>query len=881
MKRLRLLLFLYAGLQLIFPVWGQQPGASVLMNKALSVEERATLLISQMTPEEKMGQLVFNAPGIERLGIPPYNWWNESLHGVARAGYATVFPQSITLAGSWDKDLIHRIAVVISDEARAKHHEMIRRGKRGIYQGLTFWSPNINIFRDPRWGRGHETYGEDPFLTGQLGLQFVRGLQGENPEYLKTVATAKHFAVHSGPEPLRHEFNAIISDRDLYETYLPAFRTLVVDGKVASIMGAYNRFRDYPCCANPYLYKILRDDWGFNGYIVSDCGAIRDFYTYQDFSVDAAAAAAAALSAGTDLECGSTYASLPEALTKGLISEKELDAALKRIFTARFKLGMFDQDEKNPYAHFPVTAIASDEFSALSREAARKSIVLLKNKNNILPMAKGKKTVAVIGPNADNEEALLGNYNGIPRRGVTILEGLKKKLEPAANVLFAEGSHLAEGVHNLHPVPSCYLMTADGKQGITGEYFANSELKGTPAFIKVDDNIDFYWESGSPSGQLPDDDFSIRWSGYLVPPETGTYYIGCWGMPVLNIWLEGEMILSHNSEHHAFHKEKGIYLESGIKYKLVYEYKNHYGDGDARLLWSMPGQGGLEEAVTLAGKADVVVAVLGLSQRLEGEEMPVKTDGFSGGDRTSLDLPAVQENLLKALVATNKPVILVLLNGSALSVNWANEHVDAILYAGYPGQEGGNAVADVLAGDYNPAGRLPVTWYKSVEQLPPFDEYDMKERTYRYFTGEPLYPFGFGLSYTTFSYSDLLLPEKVAAGEPVFVSVKVTNSGVLAGEEVVQLYLTDEKASTPRPLRQLEGFTRISLNPGESRVVEFVLEPRQLSIINDMDKRVIEPGWFAISAGGIQPGGPFQGSSGRAVSRKFRVTGKEYSFGIK
>ncbi len=825
----------------------------------LPVEERVEILVSQMTLQEKIDQMVYNAPAIPRLGVPEYNWWNESLHGVARAGYATVFPQSITIAGSWDKDLMYRVATAISDEARAKHHDFVRRGKRGIYQGLTFWSPNINIFRDPRWGRGHETYGEDPYLTGQMGLQFVKGLQGNDSRYLKTVATAKHYAVHSGPEPLRHEFNAIVGERDLRETYLPAFRTLVNDGGVYSIMCAYNQYHGFPCCANTYLDNILRSEWGFAGYVVSDCWAISDFFRFQNFSADATEASAAAVKGGTDLNCGNSYPYLNTAVENGLIQEKDIDVAVRRLMTARFKLGMFDPDEVVPFAQIPFSVNTSDEHANLALEAAQKSIVLLKNeslpgqKSKILPLSKNIKKLAVIGPNADNFEALLGNYNGIPKNPVTVLEGLKSKLKNT-EILYAEGSHLAEGVSNLHPVSNEFLMTESGNPGVVGEYFDNAQLEGEPVFTRIDKNIDFYWESHAPSPVLPDDDFSIRWTGYLAPPVTGTYRMGFWGMPTLDIWLEGEKILQFNSEHHAAHHEKAVELETGKKYKFVFEYKNWHGDGDVRFLWAMPNPDMLQDAVDVAGQADAVVLVLGLSQRLEGEEMPIEVDGFKGGDRTHLMLPKTQRDLMTAIKKTGKPVVLVLLNGSALAVNWANENLDAILTAGYPGQEGGHAVADVLFGDYNPAGRLPVTYYKSVEQLPPFEEYDMTNRTYRYFNGEPLYPFGYGMSYTTFEYNNLQIPAKAKTGEPVKVKADVTNTGKMTGDEVVQLYLKDEEASTPRPKIQLEGFERIHLKPGESKTVEFELQPRQFSMIGTDETRIIEPGWFTVSVGGGQPG---------------------------
>ncbi|HQG56521.1 MAG TPA: glycoside hydrolase family 3 C-terminal domain-containing protein [Bacteroidales bacterium] len=846
-------------------------------NPSLSIEERVNDLVSRMTLQEKVSQLVHTASSIPRLGVPAYNWWNEALHGVARAGYATVFPQSITIANSWDEGLIYNVATAISDEARAKYHEFQRRGKRGIYQGLTFWSPNINIYRDPRWGRGHETYGEDPYLTGRLGLQFVRGMQGDDQKYLKTVATAKHYAVHSGPEPLRHSFNAKVSEIDLRETYLPAFRTLIVEGGAYSVMGAYNMFRDHPCCANPVLFNILRNEWGFKGYVVSDCGAISNFYRFQGYAKDAAEAAAQAVKAGTDIECGNDYNNLLEAHKRGLITESEIDVAVKRIFTARFKLGMFDPDYMVPYAQIPFFVNCSDYNNTLARIAAQKSIVLLKNSNNILPLDKNLKTIAVIGPNADNFESLIGNYNGIPKDPVTVLKGIKNKVEPSTRVIYEEGCDLAEGIHNLTVIPSRYLQTPDGKQGVLGEYYNNRDMKGEPAFTRVDDNINFYWEHLSPRADLPDDDFAVKWTTYLVPPESGTYALGSWGSSYYEIYFEGKRIITFRNEHHAFHQEYSVDHEAGKKYRVEVVYKNYSGDADMKLLWAPPRRNMLERAVAAAREADVTILVLGLSQRLEGEEMRIEIEGFKGGDRTSLDLPSTQERLFEAVAATGKPVIVVLTCGGPVSVNREQEKAAAILQAGYGGQQGGNAVADVLFGDYNPAGRLPVTYYKSVNQLPPFEDYNMKGRTYRYFTGEPLYPFGYGLSYTTFAYSDLVLPESAKAGEPVKVKVTVKNTGKMTGDEVVQFYLTDEKASTPRPVRQLEGFKRITLQPGESKVVEFTLEPRQFSIINNKNRRVIEPGYFTIAVGGKQPGfkGYLDPQFTQVLTGRIRLTGKE------
>jgi beta-glucosidase len=867
---------LYFFLLLAGPFMGFSQTRFQFQNTNLSTQERVESLLSEMTLQEKIEQMRYQSPAIDRLGIPQYNWWNECLHGVARAGYATVFPQSISIAASWDTELINQVATAISDEARAKHHEFLRRGMHGIYQGLTFWSPNINIFRDPRWGRGHETYGEDPYLTGQMGLQFVKGLQGNDPNYLKVVATAKHFAVHSGPEPSRHVFNATVSERDLRETYLPAFRTLVVDGDVYSVMGAYNRLHGQACCASTELSGILRNEWGFKGYVVSDCWAIADIWQTHKLAKDEAEAAALAVKQGTDLECGDTYKALPEAVKRGLVTEKDIDVSVGRLMTARFKLGMFDPDEKVSYAQIPFSVNDNPAHDYLARVAARESIVMLKNSNQTLPLKKTFSRIAVIGPNADEIESLWGNYNGIPSHPVTVLQGIKNKVEPQTEVIYAQGSELANGISKLVPIPSVYLETEDGKQGAFGEYYANNKLEGQPLFTRIDDNIDFYWEAGSPDPRMPVDNFGIRWTTFLKVPQTGDYEIGGWSMPSFKIFYEGKEIVGGNNEHSAFHGSKILKLETGKRYKLVFDYANYHGDGDAKLLWSTPQPNMLAQAVEAAKKSDLIVLVLGLNQRLEGEEMPIQVDGFKGGDRTHLNLPKTQTDLMEAIKSTGKPVVLVLINGSALSINYAAENMDAILTAGYPGQEGGNAVADVLFGDYNPAGRLPVTYYKSVEQLPAFENYDMEGRTYRYFRQTPLYPFGFGLSYTRFTYSDLNLQKEVKVGENIRVSVQVTNAGERDGEEVVQLYLTDEKASTPRPIRSLEGFKRISLKKGESQTVEFTLEPRQLSMINDKNKLVVEPGYFTVSIGGEQPGftGVNHAETTQALTGRINVKGK-------
>ncbi|HTG64986.1 MAG TPA: glycoside hydrolase family 3 C-terminal domain-containing protein [Flavobacterium sp.] len=838
-------------------------------NPDLPIEQRVDDLVSRMTIDEKISQLMDNSAAIKRLDVPEYNWWNEALHGVARAGYATVFPQSISIASSWDRQLIFDVANAISDEARAKHHEYLRRGQHGMYQGLTFWSPNINIFRDPRWGRGHETYGEDPFLTGQLGLQFVNGLQGTDPKYLKVIATAKHYAVHSGPEPSRHQFNAQASDRDLFETYLPAFRTLVKEGHVYSVMGAYNRFRGESASASPYLFNILRKDWGFNGYIVSDCGAVTDIWKWHKITPDAATASALAVKEGLDLECGSSYKSLKEALERKLLTEKDIDIAVKRLFTARFKLGMFDADELVPYAQIPFSVNNNAAHNNLARIASQKSIVLLKNQNNSLPLSKNIKTIAVIGPNADDVQSLWGNYSGIPSNPISVLQGIKNKIEPNAKVLYAQGTDLAKGVPAMKVIPSICFENENGTQGLKGEYYANSKWEGAPLFTRVDDNIDFHWDINTPDPRLKMGNYSIKWTGYIIAPKTGEYNISEWSKPFMTVEIETGKTSGGKNSHAPRIRTQKVTLEAGKKYKIEVKYQNYYGDAIAQLLWAEPQENLLQEATQTASKADAIVLVLGLNERLEGEEMKVEAPGFEGGDRTNLDLPANQEELMKAMVATGKPVTLVLINGSALSINWANDNVPAILTAGYPGQQGGNAIADVIFGDYNPAGRLPVTYYKSVEQLPDFENYDMKGRTYRYFDKKPLYPFGFGLSYTKFKYSNLQLPANINAEKDFEVTVDVSNTGERDGDEVVELYLKDEKASTPRPIWQLEGFERINLKKGETKTVRFKISPRQLSLIDNKGQRVIEPGWFTIAVGGKLPD-----DSKDIQTNRFKITTK-------
>lgn len=823
-------------------------------DSSLPIEERVDLLISQMTIDEKISQLMSDAPAIKRLGIPKYDWWNESLHGVARAGYATVFPQSISIAASWDKNLLHEVATAISDEARAKHHEYARRGQHDIYQGLTMWSPNINIFRDPRWGRGHETYGEDPYLTGQLGLNFVKGLQGDHSKYLKTVATAKHFAVHSGPEASRHTFDVYPSERDLWETYLPAFRTLVKDAQVSSIMTAYNRFRGEAASASDRLYNILRNDWGFNGYVVSDCGAISDIWEHHKITSKPSAAAALALEKGCDLNCGGTYSHLKQALQENLITENDINIALKRLLHARFKLGMFDEVSQVSYAQIPFSVNTNPSHRSLARKAAQKSIVLLKNENKLLPLNKNKiNSIAVIGPNANNKQSLWGNYNGTPKNPVTVFEGIKNKVSPFIKVKYEEGAPLANGIETLEVIPSVYFETEEGKQGLNAFYYDNLNWQGDPLFQQIDDQINFEWDINTPDPRLELSNYSVKWKGFLKVPESGTYYFSDWSKPYMTFSIAEEIEGGGKHKHHPKTDLKKIFLEEGKRYAIEVNYKNYYGNAIAKMQWATPKKNQLTKAIQLTKESDLTVLVLGLNERLEGEEMSINVEGFSRGDRTSLQLPNSQVELMKAVVNTGKPVVLVLLNGSALAINWASENIPSILTAGYPGEEGGNAIADVLFGDYNPAGRLPVTYYKSVDQLPDFENYDMAGRTYRYFQGDALYPFGYGLSYTSFEYSNLQLSSSFKMNESIDVSVEVKNTGEMAGDEVVQLYIKDVKGSTPRPLVELKGFERIHLHKGEQKSVHFTIFPWQLAMINSNEELVIEPGNFIVYVGGRQP----------------------------
>ena len=813
-------------------------------------QERVNDLVSRMTLEEKVSQMQDVAPAIPRLGIPAYNWWNEGLHGVARSGNATVFPQAIGLAATWDTDLIHRVADVISTEARAKYNDAIQHGNTGRYYGLTFWSPNINIFRDPRWGRGQETYGEDPYLTSRIGVAFVTGLQGDDPTYLKTVSTSKHYAVHSGPEVLRHRFNVPVSPHDLADTYTPAFRATILEGRADSVMCAYNSVRGEPACANHFLFDTLRNKWGFRGYVVSDCWAISDLHQGHGFVLTLEQAAALAVKAGTDLSCGPEFGALPFAVKNRLLANEDIDRAVKRLFEARFRLGMFDPPERVPWSKLSIADNDTPAHRQLALEAAHKSMVLLKNDRNTLPLKSSVKTIAVIGPNADSLPVLLGNYNGNPSSYTTILEGLRKRFRNA-KILTALGSPVTETSAVI--LPSEYLRTGgrNSQPGLNGEYFANVNLSGSAVLKRTDANVDFEWNNVSPGPGVPAGNYSVRWTGELVPPVDGDYRLGGSTDGGYRIYLDGKKFVDDSGPHGARTMTTLVHLQAGHAYPIRMEYFHAWWEATARLLWLPPNLS--QEAVNAARKADVVIAVVGITPQFEGEESDSSDPGFFGGDRLDLNLPRPQQELLESVAATGKPLIVVLTSGSALAVNWAQQHAAAILEAWYPGEEGGTAVADVLSGDYNPAGRLPVTFYQSVVQLPPFGNYSMAGRTYRYFTEPPLYAFGYGLSFSSFSYSDAKVsPAQVAADGTVTVSVGVTNTSSLPGDEVVQLYLAHPGVDGA-PIRALAGFRRIRLDAAASETVNFPLRDRDLSIVDEAGVRRIVPGAVEVWIGAGQP----------------------------
>lgn len=870
------------------------PAALPYQDPSLPISQRVDDLVSRMTLAEKVSQMQNHAAAVPRLGIPEYDWWSEGLHGVANSGYATVFPQAIALAATWDTGLLHRTAEVISTEARAKYAAEQAQDRHDIFFGLTFWSPNVNIFRDPRWGRGQETYGEDPYLTARMGVAFVTGLQGDDPKYLKVVSTPKHYDVHSGPESERHRFNVNVSPHDLQDTYLPAFRATVTEAHADSVMCAYNAIDGTPACANHMLLEaILRQAWHFNGYVVSDCGAIGDIAQGHHFAANNEQASVEAVRAGTDLSCGTEYASLVQAVRDGMIQESEIDTAVKRLMTARFRLGMFDPASVVPWAKIPTSDNDTEQHRALALQAARESMVLLKNSNHTLPLAASVHTIAVLGPNAAYLPSLEGNYNGQPSDPVTPYAGMRDFFtHRGKRVLYSQGSPFTPEV-SLPVPPNAYSMDAQGKKpGLKVEYFDGTDFSASPVATGTADYIDADWNAAAPVPALAKDAdlFSVRYSGNLRVPAPGDYTFratthGCYRCEdheSFRVYIDGKLVkdqalVSSANSHHEV--ENPLHHGADIHYhfadtkphffRLEYTHASPLFGAGIRFEWLPPVDALRQQAVEAAKEADVAVAFVGISPRLEGEEMPIHIPGFSGGDRTAIDLPPVQQDLLKAVAATGKPLVVVLMNGSALAVNWSSENAAAILEAWYPGEAGGTAIAETLSGDNNPGGRLPVTFYRSLADLPPFTDYSMANRTYRYFHGSPLYGFGYGLSYSDFSFSNVKLSaQQLRAGEPLTVEADVQNTSKLPGDEVAELYLKYPESKTA-PLQALAGFTRLHIAPGATEHVKFQVAPRSLSQVLANGDRMILPGSYSVFVGGSQPAADSQG-----VSAQFTIEGR-------
>jgi len=845
---------------------------------SLPAAVRAHDLVNRMTLDEKASQLEDWAIAIPRLGVPDYQTWSEALHGVARAGYATVFPQAIGIAATWDTSMVQQMGDVIGIEGRAKYNQAQREDNHRIFFGLTFWSPNINIFRDPRWGRGQETYGEDPFLTGKMGVAFITGVQGEDPDHPRAVATSKHFAVHSGPESLRHGFNVDVSPRDLEETYLPAFRSTVVDGHVKSVMCAYNAIDGTAACANTMLLKDhLRDAWGFKGFVVSDCGAIVDVANGHHNAPDILHASAISIKAGTDLSCSiwsPGFNTLADAVRQGVVSEALVTAAAERLYTARMQLGFFDPAGENTLDRIPFSTVASEQHRKAALRASEESMVLLQNNNGALPISKAPHDIAVVGPTADLLVSLEGNYNGQPLHPVSALDGITKQFH-SSTIHYAQGATLANGTSV--PVP----RTAFGS-GLRTEFFATPDWTGRPVHVATEPEIQQDWDNAAPAPEVLTYDYSVRWSGTLRVPATGKYVFTVEpgsAFPyspkeTYRFVLDGKVLSegdlnsgkpstkptgAPSTAPPSMSNSKPAKVEVTFTdtnphdFRLEYSHSGDLSGGGVTLNWEAPAQAQIDEAVAAAKASDVVLAFVGLSPELEGEEMPIKIEGFDGGDRTSIDLPAAQQHLLEALGATGKPVIVVSLSGSALALTWAKEHAAAILQAWYPGVDGGTAIARTLTGANNPAGRLPVTFYAGTSDLPAFTDYSFKNRTYRYYTGKPLWGFGYGLSYSTFQYGAVKLSSTtVKAGQPVTATVIVTNNSKVGGDEVVEAYLKTPQGDGP--IHSLAGFQRVHLNAGESREVTLELSPRSLSAVDAKGQRSILPGTYHLSLGSTQPG---------------------------
>ena len=867
------------GIMCCATVWmleAQDAEKPAYLDPSLPAEQRAADLVHRMTLEEKASQLVNQARAIPRLNVPAYDWWSESLHGVATNG-TTEFPEPIGLAATFDPAAIHQMAIVIGTEGRIKHVQAVRAGHSNIFEGLDFWAPNINIFRDPRWGRGQETYGEDPFLTARMGVAFVAGMQGDDPHYYRVISTPKHFAVHSGPETTRHKADVTVSKHDELDTYLPAFRATVTEAKAGSVMCAYNSINGQPACANEFLLDDeLRGNWGFKGYVVSDCGAVIDIFDGHHYKPTQAQASAISLKRGMDNECvdyktkiadNHDYKAYLDAVKGGFLKESDIDVAVTRLFTARMKLGMFDPPEMVPYSKIDEKLLDSTEHRALARKIANESMVLLKN-DGVLPLKTAGIRIAVVGPLADQTRVLLGNYNGIPSHTVSVLEGLRAEF-PQATISYVPGTQFLR--KDASPVPAALLST-NGKPGAKVTYLkqdmTDDGAKKEAITTRVEAGIDTS-AAALPAETVGVHPLAIRWETTLTPRETGDYNLGVAGDGFFRISLDGKEVTSAWDTNGVETKLGRVHLEAGKPAQVVVEY----GQGEkpkaiARLVWSKVDMRPDPAAVAAAKNADVVVAVVGITSELEGEEMQVSEPGFKGGDRTSLDLPRPEQDLLEAVASAGKPLVVVLTNGSALGVNWANTHANAIIDAWYPGEEGGTAVAETLSGKNNPAGRLPVTFYKDVSQLPPFESYAMQGRTYRYFTGTPLYPFGYGLSYTTFSYSGFTAPSApIAAGSPAAFDVTVTNTGSKAGDEVAELYLEFPKVAGA-PLRAMRAFQRVHLEVGVSQKLHFELQPRDMSMVTEAGEPIVAEGTYTVSVGGGQPH-----TGAQTVSGTFDVRG--------
>ena len=816
-------------------------------NADLPMEKRLDDLVSRLTLEEKVAQMINWAPAIPRMGIPAYDWWNEALHGIARSPYNTTsYPQAIGLAATWDREAVHQMAVYVSDEGRAVYNEAVRQDKPGRFKGLTFWSPNINIFRDPRWGRGQETYGEDPYLTGEIGSAFVKGIQGDDPKYLKASACAKHYAVHSGPEWNRHVFDAHVSERVLWETYLPAFEKLVTEAGVTGVMTAYNSFLGQACSTNDVLMTdILFNRWNYQGYVTSDCGGIDDVYMTHRQYEDAASGSAAAVKHGNHCECGSkgSYLALVEAVNRGLIDEEEIDKAVRKLFEIRMRMGMFDPLERVPYSDIPLSVLECEAHKKYALEMARKSIVLLKN-DGLLPLdRKAVKKIAVVGPNADNENIMIANYFGYPSEITTVLEGIRAKVGDDVEVVYEKGVNLVDE-YIFVPMDGSGMFSIDGRKGFKAEYFQNMNWEGVSPLVRYEERLDYKWGNSTELGHgIVADYMTSVYRSVFTATESRTYCFELHADDEASLLIDGKTPQKTGFINNYYLLE----AEAGKSYDIEIRFSQ---EGDtAELLFDVGYLKNTDYDAVAASvsDADVIVYVGGLSSKLEGEEMSVRIEGFDRGDRTSIELPAVQKNMLKSLTATGKPVVFVLMTGSAVGLEWENENIPAIVNAWYGGQAGGTAVADVLLGDYNPSGKLPVTFYRSTDDLPDFENYDMKGRTYRYFEGKPVYAFGHGLTYTTFSFGKGKVVE-MKDGTKEFV-VKVKNVGKRAGEDVLQLYVSrpDDKTG---PIKSLKGFERFSLEPGCSTVVRIPLDDDTFSVWNEeAGEETVMPGTFILHYG--------------------------------